>query len=575
MKNLTKIIAFAVLSVFFWGCEQIDEVNPNVANEDAIVSSGQLLARLEYELYWGGGKNDNLSGSVSETPFGDPLMKWNQYMVSNDIYYGGDNQYFWTNSASNYNMLKNCQKMEKTALSLTASAVNPYSALSKFFKAYSFIWLTQRVGDIPMSEAGQGLKNETPKFDKQVDVYKKCFELLDSANIELTKIIAEKKYTIANDIYFSNSLVAWQKVVNTYRLRVLISLSKKADNTPELKIKDQFNTIISNPTVYPIMTGTADNLKFVYNDSYNQYPRTTGSGPNYNDRINLSSTMADLLVANKDPRIFAIATPAPIQVDTTKSKGGLGKAITDYSAYVGSNYGLSFSELQPNSAAGKYSFINYLRYLSATATTKYNTSGPPASFGDESKGYIIVGYTEMCFNIAEAINRGWVSGGSATTWYKKGMDASMAFFGIADGATITIASNKGATKDPKDATKPLVGTGTITIGKNGVDPLSVFFAQPSIAYKGDNADGLEQILNQKYIAMWMNSGWEAFYNWRRTGMPKTFVTTGSGINPAQIIPRRFQYPTNEAIYNAENYKKAISDQFGGTDDLNKDLWINK
>src|ERR1035437_5208721 len=99
MKNLTKIIAFAVLSAFFWGCEQIDEVNPNVANEDAIVSSGQLLARLEYELYWGGGKYDNLSGAVYETPFSDPLMQWNQYMVSNDIYYAGDNQYFWTNSA--------------------------------------------------------------------------------------------------------------------------------------------------------------------------------------------------------------------------------------------------------------------------------------------------------------------------------------------------------------------------------------------------------------------------------------------------------------------------------------------
>ncbi|MFT2568497.1 SusD/RagB family nutrient-binding outer membrane lipoprotein, partial [Escherichia coli] len=45
----------------------------------------------------------------------------------------------------------------------------------------------------------------------------------------------------------------------------------------------------------------------------------------------------------------------------------------------------------------------------------------------------IVGYPEMCLNIAEAINRGWVTG-SASTWYQNGITAMFAFYGVNDGA---------------------------------------------------------------------------------------------------------------------------------------------
>ncbi len=38
---------------------------------------------------------------------------------------------------------------------------------------------------------------------------------------------------------------------------------------------------------------------------------------------------------------------------------------------------------------------------------------------------IMIGYIEMCFNIAEAINRGWATG-NAEDWYKKGVSASLA-----------------------------------------------------------------------------------------------------------------------------------------------------
>ena len=38
----------------------------------------------------------------------------------------------------------------------------------------------------------------------------------------------------------------------------------------------------------------------------------------------------------------------------------------------------------------------------------------------------------MCFCIAEAINRGWITG-DASTWYQNGIKAIWAFYGIVDG----------------------------------------------------------------------------------------------------------------------------------------------
>ena len=105
--------------------------------------------------------------------------------------------------------------------------------------------------------------------------------------------------------------------------------------------------------------------------------------------------------------------------------------------------------------------------------------------------------------------------------------------------------------------------------------VSNFLSNPNIVYAGDNAAGLTQILQQKYVAFWQNSGWEAYYNWRRTGVP-TFSQGGPGIGtPNNQIPIRWLYPTDEQVYNTTNYQAALSSQFGGTDDITKTMWLTK
>jgi hypothetical protein len=161
----------------------------------------------------------------------------------------------------------------------------------------------------------------------------------------------------------------------------------------------------------------------------------------------------------------------------------------------------------------------------------------------------------MCFNIAEAANRGWLPTQSAAAWYLKGINASLSFYGITEGQVMTIGDLKGNT----------LGTATANIAQ--------FLT--NVAYAGDNTAGLKQILEQKYVSMFQNSGWEAYYNWRRTGYP-AFAEGGAGIGTASNkIPRRWLYPTDETTYNTANANAAIKTQYNGTDDVTLDTWLTK
>jgi hypothetical protein len=103
--------------------------------------------------------------------------------------------------------------------------------------------------------------------------------------------------------------------------------------------------------------------------------------------------------------------------------------------------------------------------------------------------------------------------------------------------------------------------------------VSNFLSHPRTVYKGNTAEGLAQILQQKYVAMFQNSGWEAFYNQRRTGVP--VFAEGVGTNAAGRIPKRWRYPAEERNNNPANTDQAIQRQYGGSDDLYGLMWLLK
>jgi hypothetical protein len=145
---------------------------------------------------------------------------------------------------------------------------------------------------------------------------------------------------------------------------------------------------------------------------------------------------------------------------------------------------------------------------------------------------ILLGYAEQEFVIAEAIARGWVTG-DAATHYNNGIAASMQFYGISQG------------------------------------DIDAYIAQPNVVY--DDGNAIELIILQKYISFFMNSGWEPFFEQRRTGIP--VLSTGPGTDNGGQVPQRWQYPQSEYSYNETNVSAAVQRQFGGSDNINGVMWV--
>lgn len=493
------------------------------ANRPGNVTPSLLLNGILNDLYNG--------------PYGS-YERWNQHFLINYEYYG-NNRYDFGEGVNFYNTLKNVIKMEEEAKNMQLPEVNSYSALAKFLKAYFFTQMSLQMGDIPMNEALKGLENLTPAYDTQKDIFNQAFIWLESANSELASLQGAENY-LQGDIYLDNDLLKWQKVINAYRLRLLIHLSKKADAS-DLQIKQQFNDIVTNHSKYPLMESSSDNMEYKYIYPTNKYPKNPGNFGFDALRENTSDTYVGLLTSINDPRVYVTCEPA----------GNLFNEADpgNFNAFVGANAGEDLGIMNIKANSGEYSLLNRYRY--------YRTY--------TAENCIQIGYPEMCFNIAEGINRGWVPSLSETdaeNYYRNGIIASMEFYGIPSTGTLTVNFFKqGFSIDDPAA----FNTFDIDVD------FDTYYSQISVEYDGNTPTGLIQILSQKYLALYSHSGLESYFTYRRTGVPTFGI--GSGTGNSGRIALRFQYPYTELSTNTANYNAALSRQYGSNDDINGIMWI--
>ncbi len=470
-----------------------------------------------------------------------------QYYIYNYNYYG-NNTYDFDSNADYYATLKNVMLMEGQAAASGGAAVNPYEALGKFFRAYFFTKMSLERGDIPMTEALKGLSNLTPKYDSQKAVMAQSLTWLESANTDLTQLIANPSTggtglgaTLGGDIYFGGDLTKWQKIVNAYHLRLLLQLSKKVTSDPDLNIPTQFAAIVGNPAKYPLLQSSADNLQYTFVTPTNFYPQNPDNFGQSGSRQNTSQTYISLLTQFQDPRVYVTAEPSRRLVDS------LHQSPTAFNSFVGADPGLDLGIMYNNAGLQFYSFLNRKHYYSTY-------TGEPS---------VQIGFPEQEFNIAEGITRGWATG-NAEAHYVAGIQASMAYYNIPNTGTFTAYFYRPGSSDVKIASN----YDSYVINFDW----ATYYAQPAVKYAG-GANGLTQVLQQKYLALFRHSGLESYFTYRRTGVP-TF-TTGPGTDNGQRIALRFQYPSSERTANTVNYNAALTSQYGGNDDINGIMWILK
>ena len=475
------IIFFAVVTLLSTSCKKYEDfqVNPN---QPSTATPALLLT--------------NICISVFDYDPTGPAFASRQL-----TYYergNSDVDYSWTSwDYGNYDILRQVTKMDE--LASEQSGQDNYHGLAKFFRAVLFNQLTDRFGDIPYSNALGALDGNTePAYDTQEQVYAGILNELEEAN----SLLSDANGAISGDIIYSGSATQWKKLVNAFRLRLLMHLSKK-EGSSSINIKEQFQQIVSNPSTYPLMESAADNGQIVFNSTStsNYYP-TCGS-LSVGTAVSIEQGMANILKDRSDPRLFSFADPIS------------GMAANVFNNYAGVNAGLTVADQQTTSADA--SRIN----------RRYPDINNPVN-----EPLILVGYPEQEFLIAEAITRGWISG-SAEEYYNNGITASFAFYDI-----------------------------TVPAG---------YLDQANVKLNGTG--DLEKIITEKYIALFMQSGWEAFYEQRRTGIPH--FNTGPGTYNNGKVPKRWLYPQSEYDYNKANVDAAVQSQYGGDDDTNGEMWLIK
>lgn len=505
MKLVFKhiILGLGLLSVAgLQSCEKLTDVNIN-PNEALTTHPQALLTKVEWDAFrtWHGTS---------------PL-----YALKMIVQTDGENAnqiYNWQRgSFEQYGLLRNITKMTEEAEKIGATN---YIALAKFFRAYYFYNLTLTFGDIPYSEATKGENGAlyTPKYDSQKEIFAGVLKELDEANT----LLKSSNTNISGDIIYKGSADKWRKLINSFRLKVLLTLSHKTTDFP-VDIKSEFAKIYKGESLITDIAGSEDGQLVFLNQEGNRYPEFNSSG--YGSGMYMDSTFIQRLQDHKDPRLFVLATQTRLGKEA-------GKKTDDFSSYEGGDPIVPYAQVNEKAVKGRLSKVHERFYKDPTA-----------------EPLVMMGYSELQFIVAEAMVRGWISG-NAKESYINGIKASFKFY-------------ENYAKNPED----------VVSDKNLNSYVDITHFENYLSQKLVNLDNaktseekLERILMQKYLRSFHQGGYTAYFDHLRTGYPSLLKADNVK------VAYRWMYPQDEYNNNTVQVSEAIKRQFAGNDNINLQTW---
>jgi hypothetical protein len=295
-------------------------------------------------------------------------------------------QTYWNNYYSNF--IINTQETIRIA-SEDPRAVNKV-ALARIWRAWLYHRLTDYWGDVPYSEAGQGLLlNTRPKYDTQEAIYKDLVKELREAAAQIDP--AQPARYGAADILYNDNLDRWRRFANSLRLRLALRMS----NADPAFAQQEVRALMTENRFLASNADNAQMVTFTTGQFINRNPLAILF--NFNE-FRVSKTMVDLLTDLNDPRLPVYAAPVPNSNPTR---------------FAGMPNGLNAVQLgQPQFA-------------------RENFSQPGTPIRAEGVPIPVLMYDEVCFLQAEAVLKGWGSG-DARALYEAGIRANFQRRGIAD-----------------------------------------------------------------------------------------------------------------------------------------------
>lgn len=318
MKKLSYIIASLVL-ITGSGCKKFIDVNDN-PNSPTEVSEKLLLAPIEVSVAAEPGfQNVNY---IMQT------IALNQAAPNLGTYFFTPNDFNAAWSTLYATNIKNLRLLDDKA---TTNGNANYSGIAKILTAYSYALLTDYYGDVPMTDALQGIGKQFPAYDSQESIYTAMQGMLDAGIAEINKNLGLKPGT--DDFFYAGDMNKWKRLAYTLKARYYLRLTKvyPAATQADLALQALTNGMTSN----------ADDLKFTYPGTagyFNRWYNAMLPG----ETVILSSTIIDTLSGRADPRLGILAAPAVSDGQYRGRKPGISfsslPSLNSFSV-VGSFYG--------------------------------------------------------------------------------------------------------------------------------------------------------------------------------------------------------------------------------------------
>jgi hypothetical protein len=484
-----------------------------------------------------------LKNTRNYTTSGMMFRSWMQY-TAQDTYtkesrflyrdYAGD--YLWRypyQVAGGYKDIIDLNTDPKTKeLMATYGKSENQIAAARIMLAYTFALLVETFGDVPYYSYGspnperfQALQLEkyiSPVYATQKEIYTDLLKELKEAAAQ----IVSDSYVFKEGDYIFETPDKMRRFANSLRLRLAIRLKDVSDTELRTLAQQSIDELKAGTAV---MQSEADTVELQF-DSDDTNPAPIYKEYFVSNRVDYSpsNSFVQLLKGQRgnfgvDPRLQKYF--APKGLTKYQARDGRYTESDNLNDYIGMPYGLDESMAD-------------FQFKSGVAVSFFSSRILQPNYAE-----VFMEYSEVCFLLSEA--NGWDN-----TWYKKGVEASMKKWGVAD-------------------TK-------ITNFLNTIP-----------------AANQENVLTQKYIALYMNPN-EAWAEYRRTGYPHTLIKVNEETDlniPTEAgqtkyrfeslvadltdIPERLFYPVAYKVINEANYQEALKSMQMTTDILTKRLIFDR
>jgi hypothetical protein len=431
-----------------------------------------------------------------------------------------DDSEFWVNMYSAVRVIKNLRNA-----SINAQDTR-YGAIADIWESYTFSMITNLYGDVPYFDPISPDPPLLSKYDAQSEIYPALLEKLKLAGEALSR--QDPRIDESSDLIYGGDMLKWKKFSNMLRIRLAMYM---ADAAPE-DAKNIIQEILNDPETYPIMASVDDDATFK-NDEIQRPSVLYNISKAKIEEAPFSNIFIERLISLKDPRLPIIAKPvrrvhSDPNTHVLPSNPGPVK-------YAGHLYGITTDNAHATQWNGGFPFASAL----GDFFRKEDVTGQPLVESAATPTLIAL-FSEQEFFIAEAIERGFVSG-NAQTHYENGIKASFDFYN----ASFNNEQYDGA------------------YGNEGLTDFNAYISQQDVSYIGGR-DKLLLIAEQKWLASFF-LGLEPYFDHRRTMLPQLRASSGAenfGPNGSGTkFPSRAAYSDSELANNPGNVVIARSNGF--------------